>query len=604
MKKFIVLFLMAFLLLASSDVVLRAENEWLPKGEFTVNLFGGPTTLAGWKTAPNAGYAGFANFSTPANAALFDAKRLAGGVGLGYIWHFNDWIGLATGVDFSLYRDFYGADALYGGARYNWYSHWGQGENDFTYTNSAEWFKVSGFSEKALMGAVQIPILFQVTVPLSQRIHLYANLGATLAFNVWGQYTQHFVSPGLREDGVPIPGWGFASRAQQDGDVVYHDGNPGPFSYFDGSATGVPVSGVTGGSAIPTAREGVELIDNDANYPLQGDNAWSRGDDIKGKLDLNVFDVKASAEIGFRWAIARNFALYTGVYLDYGLLSALKNSNRGLIDNSERRASLDNSEHRFETVDYPGQEPGLVYNPISADGFPEGTPEPHSVFNAVGAPGVSFYEDSRPEYPGVRARLADPQRYVAGGAHSCGIKLRFAFGTAPAKAPEPVIQYVERIVRDTVVNTVIQKDTVVNTVIQRDTVTHTVVVRDTVTIIKEVPVEIRKVMADLSNSLFDTGKAVIKDAAKGPLYTVVMWLKENPNAKVEVSGHTDNVGSPAYNQDLSERRAKAVYDYFVASGVDASRLSYKGYGMEKPIADNATPEGRQQNRRVELNVIE
>ena len=75
----------------------------------------------------------------------------------------------------------------------------------------------------------------------------------------------------------------------------------------------------------------------------------------------------------------------------------------------------------------------------------------------------------------------------------------------------------------------LQEDTVVNTVIQKDTVT----VRDTVTVIKEVPVEIQKVMADLSNSLFDTGKAIIKDQAKGPLYTVVMWLKENPNAKVE-----------------------------------------------------------------------
>lgn len=590
-----------------SGLMMSAQNEWLPKGEFTVNLFGGPTTLAGWKTAPNAGYAGFADFSTPANAALFDAKRLAGGVGLGYIWHFNDWVGLATGVDFSLYRDFYGADALYGGARYNWYSYYAQGENDFTYTNSAEWFKVSGFREKALMGAVQIPILFQVTVPLSQRIHLYANLGATLAFNVWGQYTQHFVSPGLREGGA-IPGWGFVSRGQRDGDVVYHDGNPGPFSYFAGSPTGVPVPGTIQGSGIPTPQDGVELIDDDAYHQLQGDNAWARGEDIKGKLDLNLFDVKASAEIGFRWAIARNFALYTGVYLDYGLLSALKNSNRGLIDNSERRASLDNYDNRykFSTYHYPNQEPGLVYNPVdaTADGIADGAPESHSVFNAVGAPGVSFYEDSRPEYPGVRARLADPQRYVAGGAHSCGIKLRFAFGNAPAPAPEPVIQYVERIVRDTVVNTVVQKDTVVNTVIQRDTVTNTVVVRDTVTIIKEVPVEIRKVMADLSNSLFDTGKAVIKDAAKGPLYTVVMWLKENPNAKVEVSGHTDNVGSPAYNQDLSERRAKAVYDYFVASGVDASRLSYAGYGMDRPIATNDTPEGRQQNRRVELNVIE
>ena len=178
-----------------------------------------------------------------------------------------------------------------------------------------------------------------------------------------------------------------------------------------------------------------------------------------------------------------------------------------------------------------------------------------------------------------------------------GLKLRLAFGSAkPKPAPEPVIQYVERIVRDTV--------TVVNTVVQKDTVTNTVVVRDTVTVIKEVPVEIKKVMTDLSNSLFDTGKAIIKDQAKGPLYTVVMWLKENPNAKVEVSGHTDNVGSAASNQKLSEARAKAVYDYFVANGVSAERLSYVGYGMNRPIAPNDTPEGRQQNRRVELNLVE
>ena len=73
---------------------------------------------------------------------------------------------------------------------------------------------------------------------------------------------------------------------------------------------------------------------------------------------------------------------------------------------------------------------------------------------------------------------------------------------------------------------------------------------------------------------------------------------------MEVSGHTDNVGGAAYNKNLSEARAKAVYDYFIANGVSADRLSYAGYGMDRPIAPNDTPEGRQQNRRVELNVIE
>jgi OOP family OmpA-OmpF porin len=80
-------------------------------------------------------------------------------------------------------------------------------------------------------------------------------------------------------------------------------------------------------------------------------------------------------------------------------------------------------------------------------------------------------------------------------------------------------------------------------------------------------------------------------------------LKRNPDIRVEVDGHTDGVGTQAYNQPLSERRAKGVYDYLIAHGIDASRLDGpKGFGKEKPIATNDTAEGRQQNRRTELNV--
>ncbi len=80
-------------------------------------------------------------------------------------------------------------------------------------------------------------------------------------------------------------------------------------------------------------------------------------------------------------------------------------------------------------------------------------------------------------------------------------------------------------------------------------------------------------------------------------------LKRNPDVRVEVDGHTDSVGSDAYNQSLSERRAKGVYDYLLAHGVpDSQIVGEKGFGESKPIDTNDTAEGRQRNRRTELNV--
>lgn len=80
-------------------------------------------------------------------------------------------------------------------------------------------------------------------------------------------------------------------------------------------------------------------------------------------------------------------------------------------------------------------------------------------------------------------------------------------------------------------------------------------------------------------------------------------LKRNPNIRVEVDGHTDSIGSDAYNQSLSERRAKGVYDYLTSHGIDASRLDGpKGFGESQPIDTNDTAEGRQRNRRTELKV--
>ena len=88
------------------------------------------------------------------------------------------------------------------------------------------------------------------------------------------------------------------------------------------------------------------------------------------------------------------------------------------------------------------------------------------------------------------------------------------------------------------------------------------------------------------------------------LSQMAAFIKGSTGIKFEIGGHTDNVGKDAYNQQLSEKRAKTVCDYLITKGVDASQLSFKGYGATAPIGDNATPEGREKNRRTELKVVE
>ncbi|MBW1859476.1 MAG: OmpA family protein, partial [Deltaproteobacteria bacterium] len=102
---------------------------------------------------------------------------------------------------------------------------------------------------------------------------------------------------------------------------------------------------------------------------------------------------------------------------------------------------------------------------------------------------------------------------------------------------------------------------------------------------------------------FSTDKAEIRPQDQAGLDEVVVVLKENPTVKVEIQGHTDNMGPEAYNQALSEKRADAVMNYFVEKGIGKDRLSAKGYGMSQPAASNDTREGRFQNRRVQLKPI-
>jgi OmpA-OmpF porin, OOP family len=99
---------------------------------------------------------------------------------------------------------------------------------------------------------------------------------------------------------------------------------------------------------------------------------------------------------------------------------------------------------------------------------------------------------------------------------------------------------------------------------------------------------------------FDTGKSIIRDESKPIVEQIVQMMKSNPDLKIGVEGHTDNVGTPASNKTLSEARAKSVVSAIVSQGIAADRLSPAGFGQDKPIADNGTEEGRAKNRRVEL----
>lgn len=103
--------------------------------------------------------------------------------------------------------------------------------------------------------------------------------------------------------------------------------------------------------------------------------------------------------------------------------------------------------------------------------------------------------------------------------------------------------------------------------------------------------------------LFDTDKVNIKTQYAGELDDVVAVMNNNPNLRFEIQGHTDNVGSAAYNQKLSEKRAWAVKSYLLKKGIAPERLTSKGFGLNNPAATNNTEEGRALNRRVEIRPL-
>jgi outer membrane protein OmpA-like peptidoglycan-associated protein len=194
--------------------------------------------------------------------------------------------------------------------------------------------------------------------------------------------------------------------------------------------------------------------------------------------------------------------------------------------------------------------------------------------------------------PDLKATALDSKAFNAGTHNlavalsaTVGFALRFGQKGKPQPEPPVVIPTVPTVIRDTVVVEKVVKEVEV--------------VKDTVYVTPQQPAELEAISA---LALFDNDSYVIKREFFAALDKVVDWFKTHPDAHAVIEGHTDSNASPAYNQTLSENRARAVFNYLVNKGVDASRLTWSGYGLTRPVDTNATAAGRQRNRRVEIRV--
>jgi OOP family OmpA-OmpF porin len=120
----------------------------------------------------------------------------------------------------------------------------------------------------------------------------------------------------------------------------------------------------------------------------------------------------------------------------------------------------------------------------------------------------------------------------------------------------------------------------------------------------ELPKEVAKFAGVIKGIQFDFGKATIRKESNKLLDEAVKVLKDYPELRIMISGHTDNVGEPAKNVELSQQRAAAVKEYLAGKGIDAGRIETRGAGPNEPVADNATDKGRQENRRIEFKLLQ
>jgi outer membrane protein OmpA-like peptidoglycan-associated protein len=107
----------------------------------------------------------------------------------------------------------------------------------------------------------------------------------------------------------------------------------------------------------------------------------------------------------------------------------------------------------------------------------------------------------------------------------------------------------------------------------------------------------------MKHVFFESGKYDLLPASYPELDKLTAYLKKNPKVKIEIAGHTDNTGSATSNRTLSQKRAEAAMNYLISKGINKNRLKHKGYGSSRPVDSNSMPEGRKNNRRVEVSII-
>ena len=488
------------------------------------------------------------------------------GGGFGYIAHITPTVGIMTGVQAAMYHGGINLTSEDDDPRVLW-------TTEIEEVGDDKFLRMVGlerYYEMQQYLAVQVPLMLHLMAPMGKGYnHFYAAVGAKIGFNVYGK----FYGKGECAYQASLPysdTWKNMDRWGNDlGPIAYTGAGDGKDSYT------VSPDGPKG------YGEGIWKDGMDGKFSENGDLQ------INGPLKTNLINAMASLELGFRWRLGNGgCGLYTGLYADFGFLPMTSNKTGVAIQQNDNGES-------WQSIIVSG---GLPDYHFKGEGDVTGAAGPRQFMNSALPTAVN-------------------------GVHSLhtGLKLKIAFGKVktveapvipvlPPEPQKPAPQKPDTVVK-TVVQTIVVRDTVVqnNTVVVRDTVEkiNTVVVRDTVVVIKEIPQEIKDVMVELSNTLFAFNKFNLSDKAREGLDKVAGWLNENPDVQVEISGHTDNVGSDSYNQKLSEQRAKSVYEYFIHDGgVSSKRLSYKGYGKTRPIASNDTEEGRQQNRRVELNIIQ
>ena len=462
------------------------------------------------------------------------------GGGFGYIYHFHRVWGFMTGIEAAVYNG--GIDLT--GDKDNLI--WTAGVAG---DNRLRVLGLKNYTETQQYIALQVPLMMHIMAPMGKgNHHFYFAFGGKFGVNLWGKFQGNCETA-------------FAAEIPYSDSWKEYTANDYPLGIISGFGKDVRPYGIDG---YAETIIGDEIDGEFSEKGLSGKGFFP--------FKKNLYNAMASIELGFRWKLGGGCGLYTGLYADLGLLPL-----------------------------------NLFHGGTAIKQTEEGGEETQSILVSGGLPTYSFKEGETADAPGKYMNRPLPAATSFVHSLHTGLKMKIAFGKV-RKAPVPVIlpPKPDTVVK-TVVQTVVVRDTVTrqNTVVVRDTVEKVKVVRDTVIVIKEVPQEIKDVMVELSNTLFAFNKFNLTDKAKAGLDKVAAWLNDNPDVQVEISGHTDSVGSDSYNQKLSEDRAKSVYEYFIhEGGVSSKRLSYKGYGKTRPIATNETDAGRQQNRRVELNIIQ